>query len=349
MEWLKGIQSRHEAIMFRLTIPGFIGGSVLLLLLAAGSIVRAQEAAKSAPGKLSSQEAIEQALNVKCSCDFDKTPLSEVVAFLARQRKINFIIDRRALDEIGIDPIETSVTLKVSDIPFRSLLSLALERHDLAWTIRHEVLIVTSEEVAEANLGMKVYDVYDLVVENPYSDEGETGEIDFDPLIETITTTIQPESWDEAGGPASVDGFANRSIMALVVSQTPQVHQEISALLDSLRNKNEQTTRPRKQEPRKAATEKPDISPRVVAYRVFIEGDLKGTSGEQELIEMLKQFVEPESWKAEDAAARAIPGALVIRQKPAVHDQIRRLLSTSGVLQRAASKKFYDPVADDVK
>ena len=132
--------------MFRLTIPDFIGGSVLLLLLAAGSIVGAQEAAKSAPRKLSSQEAIEQALDVKCSCDFDKTPLSEVVAFLARQRKINFIIDRRALDEIGIDPIETSVTLKVSDIPLRSLLSLALERHDLAWTL----LIWSSRATVEA-------------------------------------------------------------------------------------------------------------------------------------------------------------------------------------------------------
>ena len=342
--------------MFRLTIPGFIGGSLLLLWLAAGSIVGAQEAAKSAPRKLSSQEAIEQALNVKCSCDFDKTPLSEVVAFLARQRKINFIIDRRALDEIGIDPIETSVTLKVSDIPFRSLLSLALERHDLAWTIRHEVLIVTSEEVAEANLLTKVYDVVDLVVEGDGGGSGggdrndiSTDGVDFDPLLETITATIQPESWEDNGGYGSLDGFANRSIVTLVVLQTPQIHQRVLALLDSLRKKKNPPTRQQKQETRESVTKKPDTSSRVVAYPVFTGGDLQGTSGEQELIEMLKQFVEPESWKAEDAAARAIPGALVIRQKPAVHDQIRRLLSTSGVLQRAASKKFYDPVADDVK
>jgi hypothetical protein len=30
---------------------------------------------------------------------------------------------------------------------------------------------------------------------------------DFDPLIELITTTISPTSWDEVGGPGSIDGF----------------------------------------------------------------------------------------------------------------------------------------------
>jgi len=30
---------------------------------------------------------------------------------------------------------------------------------------------------------------------------------DFDPLIELITTTIAPTSWDEVGGPGSIDGF----------------------------------------------------------------------------------------------------------------------------------------------
>ncbi len=32
---------------------------------------------------------------------------------------------------------------------------------------------------------------------------------DFDPLIDLITTTINPESWDDVGGPGAIDGFAS--------------------------------------------------------------------------------------------------------------------------------------------
>ena len=37
---------------------------------------------------------------------------------------------------------------------------------------------------------------------------GGGAQADFDPLIELITSTISPTSWDEVGGPGSIDGFA---------------------------------------------------------------------------------------------------------------------------------------------
>lgn len=56
---------------------------------------------------------------------------------------------------------------------------------------------------------------------------------DFDSLIELITTTIQPTSWDEVGGPGSIAPFETN--LSLVVSQTQEVHEEIADLLDQLR------------------------------------------------------------------------------------------------------------------
>ena len=56
---------------------------------------------------------------------------------------------------------------------------------------------------------------------------------DFDPLIELITTTIAPQSWDEVGGPGSVQGFDTN--LSLVVSQTQDVHEKIADLLEQLR------------------------------------------------------------------------------------------------------------------
>jgi general secretion pathway protein D len=56
---------------------------------------------------------------------------------------------------------------------------------------------------------------------------------DFDSLIELITTTVAPQTWDSVGGPGSIAPFANN--LSLVVSQTQEVHEQIADLLQQLR------------------------------------------------------------------------------------------------------------------
>lgn len=56
---------------------------------------------------------------------------------------------------------------------------------------------------------------------------------DFDTLIDLITSTIAPQTWDDVGGPGSIEGFPTN--LSLVVSQTQDVHEEIADLLDQLR------------------------------------------------------------------------------------------------------------------
>ena len=56
---------------------------------------------------------------------------------------------------------------------------------------------------------------------------------DFDSLIDLITSTVKPTSWDEVGGPGSIRPFPTN--LSLVVSQTQEVHEEIVDLLEQLR------------------------------------------------------------------------------------------------------------------
>ena len=56
---------------------------------------------------------------------------------------------------------------------------------------------------------------------------------DFDTLIELITGTVKPPTWDDVGGPGSIAGFPTN--LSLVVSQTQDVHEEIVDLLEQLR------------------------------------------------------------------------------------------------------------------
>jgi general secretion pathway protein D len=56
---------------------------------------------------------------------------------------------------------------------------------------------------------------------------------DFDDLIELITTTVAPKSWEQNGGQGNIAQFPTN--LSLVVSQTQEVHEQISDLLEQLR------------------------------------------------------------------------------------------------------------------
>jgi general secretion pathway protein D len=56
---------------------------------------------------------------------------------------------------------------------------------------------------------------------------------DFDTLIELITSTIAPDTWDEVGGPGAIESFPTN--LSLVISQTQDVHDQIADLLEQLR------------------------------------------------------------------------------------------------------------------
>lgn len=64
---------------------------------------------------------------------------------------------------------------------------------------------------------------------------------DFDSLIDLIITTIDPDTWDDVGGPGSIAEFATN--LSLVISQTQEVHEKIDRLLAQLREiQDEQVT-----------------------------------------------------------------------------------------------------------
>ena len=76
------------------------------------------------------------------------------------------------------------------------------------------------------------YPVTDLI---RYRDpDGKTWS-DFDTLIETITSTIAPDTWDEVGGAGAIEAMPIQDTDVLVISQTQQTQQEIASILQRLR------------------------------------------------------------------------------------------------------------------
>jgi general secretion pathway protein D len=50
-------------------------------------------------------------------------------------------------------------------------------------------------------------------------------------LIEVVTSTVNPDTWDDVGGPGSICAYNG----LIVVSQTAKVHQNVEHLFDMLR------------------------------------------------------------------------------------------------------------------
>jgi hypothetical protein len=201
----------------------------LLLVFAAAAPVWAAEDDDDNPAK---EDLIAEALDHRVTVDVNGAALADILGYFAdllpADQKISIVIDRRKIEEEGID-LGRPVSLKVNDIRLRSALNLILTDAGLDWTVRDEVLLITTKDEAAANTVTRVYDVDELVVQK--GDDDRTPH--FDELIELIQNEVAPDSWADAGGPGAVHPFSVNG-GRLVVRQTPQAHYAIAKLLEEL-------------------------------------------------------------------------------------------------------------------
>jgi hypothetical protein len=195
---------------------------------AAGRVVieQPQKAAVQQPPLRVAEVRLEDALNSTTEIEFTEAPLQEVIDTLKERHRIEIQIDTKALTDVGIGT-DTPVTKSLKGITLRSALNLMLHELGLTWTIQDEVLLITTPEEEDNLLTTVVYDVADLV-------ELSDGD-DYDTLIDLITSTVKPTTWDNVGGPGSIQGSSLDTAKVLVVLQTYRIQREIANLLENIR------------------------------------------------------------------------------------------------------------------
>ncbi len=204
---------------------------------------------------------VEKALGQQMSIDFHGQPLADVMEWCEAKLKVPVILDLRALADAGIGG-DTPVTKRLDDASAKTALSFLMEDLGLRCVERDGVLVVTSPDVAETMLVTRVYPVADLTPLAPVTFMGSDmggGDVqanpqapkepsekpeskvppdtrmhpDFDSLIQVITATVRPQSWDEVGGAGAISELA--AARSIVVLQTRDVHEEVLELLRALR------------------------------------------------------------------------------------------------------------------
>jgi hypothetical protein len=203
----------------------------LLGLLALQSAIFSQDRLTLDDDIKRNEQAIERALYQRGPIDFSELPLRDAIAEISRQFQIPIVLCLKKLEEASVSA-DTPVSKHIDGLALESILRLVLRDMELEYTIRDEVLLITTPEDVESQLDTRTYPVLDLVM-SPGAGSNVFVGGDYNSLIELITTTIKPDSWDDVGGPGAFDQFHNAGV--LVVSQTQSVHRQIERLLSSLR------------------------------------------------------------------------------------------------------------------
>lgn len=282
------------------------------------------EQMRNAAGQSVQDLAIRNMLrNRKIDARFKDRPLMEVLEMMGEQAGVNFNYDNQAMADVGASK-ETPVTLELREpISMESALNNLLRDFNLTFTVKDEVVLITTPQRKSQDVYEQVYYVADLVIPipnfvsnpamgpvsgvynpnglggyananankhinpNQVAANGNQGSInpiamsqqlglpgggvpavggglnpgsgqaggmggggfggggmpgagggaaiaDFEPLIELIQNTIDPQSWlDTNGGPGTINEF--RANLSLVISQTLENHERIQDLLESLR------------------------------------------------------------------------------------------------------------------
>jgi len=207
------------------------GASLSPQIVAAVESGKAVGVVVSGPGATAIEQQIEKMLDAPTTLTFAETPLADVAAAIGQQHRIPVRLDSKALDDIGVGT-DTPVTFSARGASLRSALRLILKPLDLTFMVSNESLMITTPEECESRLTTVVYPVTDLV--RFRDSKGEAWE-DYDSLIDLISTTVAPTSWDTVGGPATIESFRVGKVDTIVLSQTQEVHREIAALLERLR------------------------------------------------------------------------------------------------------------------
>lgn len=96
----------------------------------------------------SAADKIRKALDQTLDLEIADQPLNLAVNQLREQTKLNFVLDRVTLANMGVDPDQSPVNVKLTGVKVRSALRTLLAQYNLSYAVVGDSVIITTEEVA---------------------------------------------------------------------------------------------------------------------------------------------------------------------------------------------------------
>ena len=122
---------------------------LLVALMLAATVMAAAPVSKgSAKADPAAAEAIRKALDSSGNFDFSGVNLPGVLSTIAEQYKINIVLDRTVLQQMGFEPEAMIVELKMKEGKLRNALRAIAGQYNLTFAVVGDALVITTEELA---------------------------------------------------------------------------------------------------------------------------------------------------------------------------------------------------------
>lgn len=295
--------------------------------------------------------------SVRVPIEFSETPLDDVTGFLADVSEISIHLDKQSLSDMGIAD-DQPITIQAKELSVKQTLSILSEQYGLAWYSIRGMIVVTAPEIAESELEIRIYPVRDLVwhgldirdaslrtklwqstrwsPESLRLAEGRTDlkstnlpEMpDFDSLIKSITSSIQPDSWEQYGGPGSIADYPMCD--CLVVSQTREIHETISELLEQVRAQKSPINQEQLTQQIEQLGEQV-LSAKYQPYQVSGTNTDLNREDFQAIAAQVKHLIEPDTWDNTNHFIIATQGGLIVHHQRDVHEKVMEFLDQIGI------------------
>lgn len=255
------------------------------------------------------------ALERNVDIEVEKMSLSAFAKLVSELAGVNVLIDHQSLAGYEMtDKMEVSGRAK--NIPLKELLRIVLRQVDLTYYIQNEILLITTADKASSiPLGL-ILPVGDFVARGERSDWSE------EDLIEFITSTFAPSTWDAVGGSGSIGYEA--AWQMIFISQTPEVIEQILEFLPKWRAMRAAQDR------WLAEFASPADRVELRVYDIAAVGGAEAKSGEQ-FTRQLRELVEPKNWTEGGAYLRCVGDRLIVRHRPRVQEKVRLWIAEMSV------------------
>jgi hypothetical protein len=122
-------------------------GLALALSLTAGLATAAPVTPEPKDKPAGSAETIRKALDQTMTLDISEQPLTQALNKIREQTKINFVIDKMFIQQMGYDPDTMPVTVKLKDAKARTCLRSVLSPYNLGYAILGDTLLISTEDM----------------------------------------------------------------------------------------------------------------------------------------------------------------------------------------------------------
>jgi len=174
----------------------------------------------------------------KIDVDFQKTLLSDALAFLADAAKpgLNIVVDYPNIEGSGVDLSTRVVDLKVKQKPVEWLLDQVVPS-DLGWKAGPGYVLVTTRDILQRNLPLGMYKVWERDGKPLGASHGT--DLDLIELVGVLQRIVSAQqqtgvaAWSDEGGPAPIEYFNG----VFLVTQTRTGQARVASFLTRLAEK----------------------------------------------------------------------------------------------------------------